>query len=354
MAEAGSTGDSRWGVVAIVDEPLPLVAAFVAHYLWLGAGEVHLLLDDPRPEVIAAMEDRPRVRVTAMDAGWWAARGEARPEPHARRQGLLLTEIYRDYPRDWMLHVDADEFLMPARPIGVQLDEVAADKVNLTAPAVESVRRRGAPGESVFGTLFRRAVEMTPEDLADLWGAEAALFGEEGFLGHSVGKSFVRTGHDLWIGAHYGVAPDLGPDVIARLLWARQHSSAFDGPVLHFDALTPLHWQLKFLRRKPGAVGRPVPRAGRAGWRARQYQSAAVLERAQDPAALAALTERVLTVDPAQEAALRARGALVEQGHAIAARAREVFPDLAPDFSVAAFDRDLRAYHAGLFAALGL
>ncbi len=142
--------------------------------------------------------------------------------------------------------------------------------------------------------------------------------------------------------------------MIARLLWARQHAAAFDGAVLHFDALTPLHWQLKFLRRKPGAVGRPVPKAGRAGWRARQYQSAAVLERAQDPAALAALTERVLTLDAAQEAALWARGALVEHRHAIAARAREAFPDLAFDFGGAAFDRDLRGYHARLIAALGL
>ncbi len=181
MAEAGSTGDSRWGVVAIVDEPLPLVAAFVAHYLWLGADEVHLLLDDPRPEVVAALEGRARVRVTAMDAAWWAARGEARPEPHARRQGMLLTEIYRDYPRDWMLHVDADEFLMPARPIAAQLAEVPADRVNLTAPAVESVRRRDAVGESVFGTLFRRAVEMTPEDLTALWGTRRRCSGKRGF-----------------------------------------------------------------------------------------------------------------------------------------------------------------------------
>jgi hypothetical protein len=216
------------------------------------------------------------------------------------------------------------------------------------------VRRRGAAGGDVFGTLFRRTVEFSPEDLSAVWGEEAALFGEEGFLGHSVGKSFVRTGHDLWIGAHYGVAPDLGPDVNLRLDWARDHSVAFDGAVLHFDALTPLHWQLKFLRRKPGAVGRPVAKPGRAGWRARQYQSAAVLERAQDAGALAALTERVLTLDSAQEATLRARGALVEMEHAIAARAREAFPDLTLDFSVAAFDRDLRAYHAALFAAWGL
>jgi hypothetical protein len=348
------SGEGSWGVVAIVDEPLSLVAAFVAHYLWLGAAEVHLLLDDPRPEVVAALQGRPRVRVTAMDAAWWAARGEARPEPHARRQGILLTEVYRDYPRDWMLHVDADEFLIPARPIGEQLAAVPEGKVNLTAPAFESVRRRGAAGGDVFGTLFRRAVEFSPEDLSAVWGEEAALFGEEGFLGHSVGKSFVRTGHDLWIGAHYGVAPDLGPDVNLRLDWARDHSVAFDGAVLHFDALTPLHWQLKFLRRKPGAVGRPVAKPGRAGWRARQYQSAAVLERAQDAGALAALTERVLTLDSAQEATLRARGALVEMEHAIAARAREAFPDLTLDFSVAAFDRDLRAYHAALFAAWGL
>jgi hypothetical protein len=216
------------------------------------------------------------------------------------------------------------------------------------------VRRRGEAGGDVFGTLFRRAVEFSPEDLSAVWGAEAALFGEEGFLGHSVGKSFVRTGHDLWIGAHYGVAPDLGPDVIGRLLWARDHSVAFDGAVLHFDALTPLHWQLKFLRRKPGAVGRPVAKPGRSGWRARQYQSAAVLERAQDAGALAVLTERVLTLDGAQEAALRARGGLVEMDHAIAARAREMFPDLTLDFSVATFDRDLRSYHAALFAAWGL
>ena len=44
---------ASWAVVATVDEPAPLVAAFVAHHLNEGAREVHLFLDKPDPETVA-------------------------------------------------------------------------------------------------------------------------------------------------------------------------------------------------------------------------------------------------------------------------------------------------------------
>ena len=48
---------ASWAVVATVDEPAPLVAAFVAHHLNEGAREVHLFLDKPDPETVALIRD---------------------------------------------------------------------------------------------------------------------------------------------------------------------------------------------------------------------------------------------------------------------------------------------------------
>ena len=61
-----------WAVVATVDEPAPLIIAFVAHTLSLGPKALHLFLDRPNPEAEAALRGLPNLHLVVCDAGHWA------------------------------------------------------------------------------------------------------------------------------------------------------------------------------------------------------------------------------------------------------------------------------------------
>ena len=70
-----------WAVVSTMDEPAPLVAAFAAHYLSIGASEVHIFLDQPDPEAEALLAGLPRVYLTVCDAAYWKVnKPRKRPE----------------------------------------------------------------------------------------------------------------------------------------------------------------------------------------------------------------------------------------------------------------------------------
>jgi len=102
----------RWGVAGTMDEPAPLILAWVAHHLSLGAAEAHVYLDRPNPEVTEALAGIEGAFVTVCDASHWAnsTRG-TRPKRVNARQMLNATEVYTTRPLDWLLHCDADEFL---------------------------------------------------------------------------------------------------------------------------------------------------------------------------------------------------------------------------------------------------
>ena len=80
-----SVASVRWEVVATVAEPLPLLAAFAAHHLQIGAERVRLYLDTPDAGTVRALEAVSGCVVTACDDAYWAARG-GRPADHRDRQ----------------------------------------------------------------------------------------------------------------------------------------------------------------------------------------------------------------------------------------------------------------------------
>ena len=62
---------ASWGVVAMVDEPAPLVAAFVGHHLGLGAAEVHVCLDRPNPAAQDLLAGVPGAAALNMEGWRW-------------------------------------------------------------------------------------------------------------------------------------------------------------------------------------------------------------------------------------------------------------------------------------------
>lgn len=331
----------RWGTVVTADEPAALLRIFIGHHLRLGAAEVHVFLDRPDPEAVAMLAGLPgcdgKVFLTICDAAYWRdqPRG-SRPPRHTARQKANATRVYREAGLDWLLHCDADEFLLPEAGVGgmgALLDELAAaapEFDHLMVPVAERVRLRPVadPGRE---SVFEGALRLPVEDARAIHGPDADYL-NDGLTGHRVGKGIVRGGRDLEMGVHFPV-PDGMPRVQRLLRGAR---------LAHFDGLTPLHLALKLLRRASERY--PGPPRPHGAHRIRQFSDMAA--RAASGVQWRDLAERLQTLPEAAAARLEAQGALLRLPLPALLGAAD-----AP-LTVAAFDRALIAREAAFLAEL--
>jgi len=375
-------GEASWEVHATVDEPPELLVAFVAHYLGLGATRVHLALDRPTAEVTAALGGIGRVRLTPCDGAHWRRLGQARrPANPVRRQIFNAGDAYRATTCEWFLSCDGDEFVHALRPVGALLAEVPAAAPIVRLRVAERAFLAAPPPATVFDGIFRlqRGFDWPPAPgpggrlarfgrrlrtvlgggmrarLAAVYGpARAGFLNDAGLLGHGAGKSFTRAGLPLAIGTHYPLPAGQATDdrsFLARPEW-RHHLA--EAVLLHFDGMTPLHWQLKLLRKfeaHPDAAG-GEPGLGRRT-EARKAQIRAVHAARGDAAALARLLEGLVVLSPAQASTLVRAGFAAAIAPGIAGAVARALGAGAPDLGPAAFDRRLRAQHAELIARTG-
>lgn len=314
----------RWGVVSTVCEPAPLVMAFVAHYLELGASRIDLFLDAPDPALAALLAPLERVHVTQQTARDWRQAGHALPPSPPQRQRINARRVYEAGRVDWLLHVDADEFLTDAalvlRDVAAMPDEV--DYVGLWP--LERVRDRDRPESTLFEGAFRRLVTAERQAaVAPVYG-DALRFLDWGLSSNGRIKAFVRSGRALDIDLHEPARRDGG----AAVGWL------IEAPVLlHFDGMTEANYTGKLVRKI----------AQNAGWRAfpapgRRAQLAEVAAARGDPTRISALYRSVKTVDPEQAAALEVQGLLMRVPFDPRTAVAKTFPGISVDFRCAGFD----------------
>ncbi|KPQ06315.1 MAG: Glycosyl transferase family 2 [Rhodobacteraceae bacterium HLUCCA12] len=245
MTQQGARDDDDrhpvWDVVLLADEPSVLVLANLCWHLEQGAQEVHLYLDAPQSPsartITAMVQALPGVRVTECDDRFWQGLNGGRPVLQTRRQTLVATHAYRRSRADWMLNLDADEFLwMPAgQRFGDELADAAGHGAYLALPTRERAYVRG-PVRALFEGVFRGPLprrDPVPPDLAN-----QEPFIARGVSGHAAGKACTRTGLRAVLRPH-------APRVDGALPPSRPARNAV---MLHFDGLTPLHWMLKLRR----------------------------------------------------------------------------------------------------------
>jgi hypothetical protein len=327
----------EWGIVMLAREPAALVLTHLAWHLAAGSREVHLFLDEPDDPVAEAAASLPGVQVTRCDAAFWAN------HPSGRRPGLIVTRqvhcatlAYGRAGVDWLLHLDADEFLLQTTPLERELARHRNHPGALLVPVRERVHENPHP-QTLFEGLFRTPVPKPDRDhpllqpLADMAPA--------GVIGHSLGKSLTRTGLEVDLHPHFPRPRGGGrPDAVPRL-------PCRSAVLLHFDGLTPLHWLAKMLRRVPTIASAP---AGYLGAH-RRAQLAAVEACGRDPGALGALHDRLRVLpDPAP---FLAAGLVERHGFDPAPACRQVLGHV-PDLSVAGFDAALRAAEPELLAGV--
>lgn len=318
--------DIPWGVVATVAEPAPLVMAFVAHHITLGASEVHIYLDDPSDPVGDLLEPVPQVRLTRCTPDYWIALMRWRPRRHVNRQSANASRARRECKVRYLLHCDADEFLRPTSRVSEQLAEVPAGQKWLKVFNHERALIRGTPQASLFDGVFKvhdykasdtplRTTEMTPF----------------GFTGHAAGKPFVHTRYPLEIGIH---VPRFGHVKARRVPPHHRADKIF---LVHFDGVTPLHWAAKFVRQAaffPERLQQLTP------FRIAQCQR--VFTYLDDPPALRALYDELNGYDPSDVAALERGGHMVRDPFDLSPALEAVFPGQKVDLSPEGFDEILR------------
>ena len=335
---------ASWGIVMTAREPGNLVLANVTYHLGLGAREAHVYLDDPGDPAAETLAAQPGVRLTLCDADHWQRFARRRPEGQNRRQGLNATDAYRRAGVDWLIHLDADEFLrpMPGRGAGPDAGNTDGMLAELAAfprgfgyvavPPAERVMPRGAAQAGLFDGVFRRPARVPSRLYRALYGGAADLL-DGGMSSHTSGKAFTPTGFDYQIRIHR--PRGAGADRLSAHSAHRAHAVE----LLHFDGLTPLHWLVKLLRYGEHAV---EVQAGMNGPH-RMRQVADLLD-AGDIAAARALHDRVQVLAPDRVARLAALGLCETAPFDPSPIIARVLGEM-PDLSAKGFDADLRRAH---------
>lgn len=181
--------DVKWGITSTILAPARDILSFAAYHLEAGAHRLYIYLDAPNPQAFDHLDAHPKIRVITCDAKYWKQRKRDRPDTHQVRQTANATHAYnRRAEVDWLIHMDADEYLVAARPIADILAERPPD------PPATRVR----PMEQLSGSpdSFKAFVPNGPDRMriiADLYPTYGAYL-KGGFLSHLAGKVFVRTG----------------------------------------------------------------------------------------------------------------------------------------------------------------
>ena len=335
------TGDrTSWGVVATVSEPLPLVLAYVAHHLGRGARRVWLFLDRPDPVLERAVAHLPQVETIRADPeAWEALHGMPRPAHGPGRQVVNHQMIYARGEVEWLLHLDADEYLRSVRPVEDVLAEMPDGIDWIWLILGERVRWRGAPVRRIFEGVFRRP--LVPGRFGKAAEAHArAVYGDtatrllHGLSGHILSKSLLRRGRADFLPAVHHPHLRGGGDPL-KLPHRRPNGMR----LLHFDGITPYSWGVKLRRAAAG------PDADRRS-PARQAQFARVRAEGHDAAKMLAMHDELLTIDAGQAEKLRELDALDERPFDPLPAVRRFFPHERLTLSAAEFDLFTRAWEA--------
>ena len=232
-----------------------MVERFVTHHLASGCHELFLFFSDPEDPAIPWAREQPRVRVEAIHE-----EVDIQPEGPPRRRSqfgayvttdekLLISAAHANAwsEADWIIHLDADEYLRAEESIGSYLGDIDPQVWMVTVPPLEAVYERFEDSLMDFNTdLFRRALPVGEDSdllVAQLYGGAAGMF-RHGLLGHTSGKSFIRRSPDVTeIGIHAGTHRD----PLQPVLFERKRIK-----LLHFDALSFNRWKRKFRMRADG------------------------------------------------------------------------------------------------------
>ena len=189
----------RWGLVATIKAPARDVLDFAAYHLDLGAHHLFIYLDNENPKAQVALEAHPNVTVTRTNGDYWQETLGRKPAKHQLRQTRNATHAYTragEAGLDWLGHIDVDEFLCPTNDMGAALSALPGTINAARVAPAEALATEGQPGLDP-SAIYCKAWEP---DSARRQALETAIYPtygsylRGGFISHTQGKSFLRTG----------------------------------------------------------------------------------------------------------------------------------------------------------------
>lgn len=308
-----------WAVACTLKEPVETVKAFVAHYLSLGAKEIHLFFDDPRDPAFEAVAWLPQVFATRCDAQHWETREKGRSDDHRKRQVHNVNLAYAKCSATWLAHFDADEFLICDGPVDEMLAAAHGAAPIVQIRPVERVFREAPQGDAPsFEGPFRKLCDKSFAHgllIGSTYGDRAPLF-RRGILSHIVGKPFVRTGkNDMQIGLHEVHRPNKDNKVITNRVYPE------NAILLHFDAVSYECWLRKFRKRAYDEEYLETKK----GPRLRQFQLFREVEEAEGEIGLRKLFADLYVLTEERATAMTSHGLLLEYDLQLPERTEQIF-----------------------------
>lgn len=313
---------ASWSVVATIDEPTNIVLGFAAHHLEAGAHHLYIFLDNPDAVANALLDNlqhHPRISVFLCDKTYWKQLGR-RPKDIPQRQFANGKMAYDLCETDWLLHCDVDEFLTDPGAVAKELSQ--ADQADfVVVPVAERVYLPDDDRTQIYTPWFRRAIPAGKRRLI------APAY--QGFLdllrtntaGHAIGKSFYRTGRDVFVGIH--TANEQG------------HSHFISGPksetlLAHVDGFSETSLVNKYLRRINSGHGSVKTRDPK-----RASQLKFVEDHGHDPVALSQFHEGLKCLSEEQAEILRDHDLLFHKDLGIPESVKKQFPTANVNFDTA-------------------
>lgn len=235
-------------VVSMVREDSKVLRKFVDYYLSEGADRIILYYDGVCPIAENAWP-YDSVKIYNIDESFKAQNASGDPKDLIATQEMIFTCAHAANSSEWLLVVDADEFVYVP-------DTSIAEALGNVDDFIESIRFR--VGEAVWGpadqlgfafgcTYFRLPMGRPGSVFLPriLYGNISSLF-RRGLLGHLAGKHAIRKGVEVQVvGCHF--SRRLGEPIGD---WSDDRHVGITGSfVAHFDSISFERWEEKWVRR---------------------------------------------------------------------------------------------------------
>lgn len=233
-----------FSVVAVIKEDAEILRKFYRYYVGQGASLVRIYFDGNSP---IAAEDLPdKVEIIEVDGALKDEIPGRAENNHVALQNHVYTKEHAMCETDWMLVVDADEYVTADKPLAELFANLPVDLQSLRFPSGEAVWRDGDGIDAAFGaTCFRKPLGKYAHQIVSrlLYGEKFGLY-RRGLLGHCSGKHAIRRETKApELGIHF---TEIEGEVLGK--WSHEIGQG-DAFVAHFDAIDRNHWVNKFYSR---------------------------------------------------------------------------------------------------------
>lgn len=262
--------------VTTIRASLEETLAFVSYHLRTGVDHMYLFFDDPEDEAIYFLEGDSRVTCVRCDERHVRKCGLDKSASLQKKQNANATYAFKDARRrgaEWLVYLDSDELLYCRKPTNEFFSAMEAEIDVVLFPVMEAVPQKlryhrpfeeislfkfypkVAPGgkrfemgewDSLCYKIWTKVWHLRKRMATALGVSHSQIIGHF-ILGHSVGKSAVRTSSNISPLNSHLPAPEGNRELRLRV--------PFNGALLHFDCRGYGRWREKWERRVTGKTG---------------------------------------------------------------------------------------------------